>query len=173
MFSRCALNSACIISTLPLSALCFHVDCHNPLQLTIAAVKDSLAVSQKRATGHCHLLHSSSSQGMVLFVFSCKLGRLRRPAGRLSSSSSRKAWLFHLNDHLSFRPQGMVFFAFGFNLVDCGGLLGGRLDSGDSKLPAKKVLELLKNMQCCSRPRVLTYNPPLLAAATQSVVTVC
>jgi hypothetical protein len=35
--------------------------------------------------------------------------------------------------------QGMVFFAFGFNLVDCGGLLGGRLDSGDTKLPAKKV----------------------------------
>ncbi len=33
----------------------------------------------------------------------------------------------------------MVFFAFGFNLVDCGGLLGGRLDSGDTKLPAKKV----------------------------------
>lgn len=29
--------------------------------------------------------------------------------------------------------------AFGFNLVDCGGLLGGRLDSGDTKLPSKKV----------------------------------
>ncbi len=38
-----------------------------------------------------------------------------------------------------FKTQGMVFFAFGFNLVDCGGLLGGRLDSGDTKLPAKKV----------------------------------
>jgi beta-mannan synthase len=39
--------------------------------------------------------------------------------------------------------QGMVFFAFGFNLVDCGGLLGGRLDSGDTKLPAKKVASQL------------------------------
>ena len=38
------------------------------------------------------------------------------------------------------RPlQGLVFLAFGFNLVDCGGLLGGRLDSGDAKLPSKKV----------------------------------
>ena len=35
--------------------------------------------------------------------------------------------------------QGLVFLAFGFNLVDCGGLLGGRLDSGDAKLPSKKV----------------------------------
>lgn len=35
--------------------------------------------------------------------------------------------------------QGMVFFAFGLNLVDCGGILGGRLDSGDTKLPAKKA----------------------------------
>lgn len=26
--------------------------------------------------------------------------------------------------------QGLVFFAFGFNMVDCGGLLGGRLDEG-------------------------------------------
>ena len=39
--------------------------------------------------------------------------------------------------------QGMVFFAFGLNMVDCGGLLGGRLDSGDSKLPAKKVRIIL------------------------------
>jgi hypothetical protein len=48
--------------------------------------------------------------------------------------------------------QGMVFFAFGFNLVDCGGLLGGRLDSGDTKLPAKKVC-----------PRVLITVVPISA----------
>lgn len=57
--------------------------------------------------------------------------------------------------------QGMVFFAFGLNLVDCGGLLGGRLDSGDTKLPAKKVIRCSLLMPLSS---ILTHT--LLDAAS-------
>lgn len=55
--------------------------------------------------------------------------------------------------------QGMVFFAFGFNLVDCGGLLGGRLDSGDTKLPAKKVLFKILHYQCLCRQSDVGHSP--------------
>lgn len=56
--------------------------------------------------------------------------------------------------------QGMVFFAFGFNLVDCGGLLGGRLDSGDTKLPAKKVGHVYRGL-----PSVYEYPSAVLPGA--------
>jgi hypothetical protein len=34
-------------------------------------------------------------------------------------------------------PSGTVFLAFGFNMVDVGGLLGGRLDEDIVRVPAK------------------------------------
>lgn len=41
---------------------------------------------------------------------------------------------------LALRPQGLVFLAFGFNMVDVGGLLGGRLDEGLFKVvPAAAI----------------------------------
>ena len=48
-----------------------------------------------------------------------------------------------------------MFLAFGFNLVDCGGLLGGRLDSGDAKLPSKKV----RHGTLHSHPQSLPSHP--------------
>ena len=60
--------------------------------------------------------------------------------------------------------QGLVFLAFGFNLVDCGGLLGGRLDSGDAKLPSKKVCAEALHVA----PLELSSPPPPPVAAVHA-----
>ena len=72
-------------------------------------------------------------------------GRYGERSHMLQDTADGKAGGFKNELHLSSltwscnESQGLVFLAFGFNLVDCGGLLGGRLDSGDAKLPSKKV----------------------------------
>ena len=58
-------------------------------------------------------------------------------------------------------PAGFVFLAFGFNWVDAGGLLGGRLDEDIVRVPAAKVRGAPR---CCPllRPPVLGGCIPAL-----------
>eukprot|EP00884_Botryococcus_braunii_P009093 jgi/Botrbrau1/18185/Bobra.53_1s0050.1 len=55
--------------------------------------------------------------------------------------------------------QGLVFLAFGFNMVDCGGLLGGRLGGNNASVPkAKKKTDEFSFGE--SRPLKRTFTAP-------------
>ena len=49
--------------------------------------------------------------------------------------------LFFSADHVPPCAAGLVFFAFGLNMVDCGGLLGGRLGANAPPKQSKKTVE--------------------------------
>lgn len=72
----------------------------------------------------------TSSTSML--ISSCKvyLGELIMGIFLLSSGTVALLSGRHWGMATYFLLQGFVFFAFGFNMVDCGGLLGGRLDAG-------------------------------------------
>lgn len=43
------------------------------------------------------------------------------------------------NTNISLLRAGLVFMAFGFNMVDCGGLLGGRLGNNNAAIKPVKA----------------------------------
>jgi hypothetical protein len=53
-----------------------------------------------------------------------------------------------------------VFLAFGFNMVDCGGILGGRLGSNNASVPkAKKKVDDFRDPSD-TRPLKRTFTAP-------------